>query len=42
MLTAKYDGIIPGPPYSLGMARFLLSLGNLSELVESEARHAVN
>ena len=42
MLTAKYDGIIPEPPYSLGVARFLLSLGNLSELVESAARHAVN
>ncbi len=42
MLTAKYDGIIPEPPYSLGMARFLLSLGSLSEHVKFAARDAIS
>ena len=41
MLTAKYDGIVPGPPYSPEAARFFLSLGNLSAHVESAARFAL-
>ena len=41
MLTAKYDGILPAPPYSPEAARFFLSLGNLSAHVESAARFAL-
>ena len=41
MLTAKYDGILPAPPYSPEAARFFLSLGNLSAYVESAARFAL-
>ena len=41
MLTAKYDGLLPEPPYSEGMARFLLSLDNLSEYVGQHALRAL-
>ena len=41
MLTSQYAGIMPESPFSLGMARFLLSLNNIPDNVKLHALSAL-